>query len=286
MNGNRGLEDTVKYKIVADSAADMTEMKGEVPFSFVPLHIIVDGRDYTDNEELDTDILQEALVMGKSSSSACPSPEDWLTAFEDAENVFCVTITSGLSGSYASAEVAKGIYEEKYPDRKVYIVDSLATGSKMVLLCYKLRELISQGLEPEEVYAQIMAYHQKSYLYFALASLENMAKNGRVNPLLAKGLQVLGIRIVGTADEEGHLKPLGKSRGDKRTITALIGHMRSCGYHATPVVITHHNNAAAAAALRDTIAKEFGTQQIEIRPTRGLCSYYAEPGSVLVGFDV
>ena len=276
----------MKYKIVADSAADMTEMEGEVPFSFVPLHIIVDGRDYTDNEELDTDVLQEALVLGKSSSSACPSPEDWLSAFEDAQYVYCVTITSGLSGSYAAAELAKGIYEEKYPDRKVYLIDSLATGSKMVLLCHKLRELILKDPGPEQIYREIMQYHKQSYLYFALAGLNNMAKNGRVNPLLAKGLQVLGIRIVGTADEEGHLKPLGKSRGDKKTIAALIGHMRACCYHGDPIVITHHNNAAAAAALRDTVIKEFGTQQVEIRPTRGLCSYYAEPGSVLVGFDV
>ena len=276
----------MKYKIVADSAADMTEMQGNVPFSFVPLHIIVDGRDYTDNEELDTDVLQEALVMGKTSSSACPSPDDWLSAFEDAENVFCVTITSGLSGSFASAELAKGIYEEKFPDRKVYIIDSLATGSKMVLLCYKLRELVEQGLEPDEIYKQVMEYHQRSYLYFALGSLENMAKNGRVNPILAKGLQVLGIRIIGTADEEGHLKPLGKSRGDKRAVLALVNHMRSCGYHGDPIVITHHNNVAGAGALRDTIIKEFGTQECEIRPTRGLCSYYAEPGSLLVGFDV
>lgn len=280
------MEAEVKFKIVADSAADMTEMSGDVPFSFVPLHIIVDGRDYTDNEELDTEILQEALVMGKSSSSACPSPEDWLSAFDNAEYVYCVTITSGLSGSYASAELAKNIYEEQFPGRKVYLIDSLATGSKMVMLCYKLRELISKDLDPDEIYRQVMEYHKQCYLYFALASLENMAKNGRVNPILAKGLQVLGIRIVGTADEEGHLKPLGKSRGDKKTISALIGHMRACCYHGDPIVITHHNNAPAAAALRDTIIKEFGTQSVEIRPTRGLCSYYAEPGSVLVGFDV
>lgn len=276
----------MKYKIVADSAADMTELEGNVAFSYVPLHIIIDGRDYTDNAELDTDVLQEALLMGKSSSSACPSPEDWLDAFEGADNVFCVTITSGLSGSFASAEVAKGIYEERHPDRKVYLIDSLATGSKMALLCHKLRELIEQELDPEEIYRQIMAYHQRSHLYFALASLENMAKNGRVNPILAKGLQVLGIRIVGTADEEGHLKPLGKSRGDKRTVAALVGHMRGCGYHGDPIVITHHNNAAAAAALRDTIVSEFGTQQVDILQTRGLCSYYAEPGSIMVGFDV
>jgi len=276
----------MKYKIVADSAADMTSMDGDIPFSFVPLHIIVDGRDYTDNEQLDTEVLQEALVMGKSSSSACPSPEDWLKAFGDAENVYCVTITSGLSGSFSSAELAKGIYEEQHPGRKVYIVDSLATGSKMVLLCYKLRELISKELDPEQIYQEIMEYHQRSFLYYALAGLNNMAKNGRVNPLLAKGLQVLGIRIVGTADEEGHLKPLGKCRGDKKTVSVLIDHMRSCGYHGDPVVITHHNNAAVAAALRETIMAEFGTQSAEIRPTRGLCSYYAEPGSVLVGFDV
>ncbi len=276
----------MKYKIVADSAADMTEMDGEVPFAFVPLHIIVDGRDYTDNEMLDINILQEALVMGNSSSSACPSPEDWLNAFGEADNVFCVTITSGLSGSYASAELAKNIYEEANPGRKVYLVDSLATGSKMVLLCYKLRELILQELNPDDIYQQILAYNKRSYLYYALAGLDNMAKNGRVNPILAKGLRVLGIRVVGTADEEGHLKPLGKSRKDKKAVIALVNHLRACGYHGDPVVITHNNNAAGAAALRDTVIKEFGTQSVEIRHTRGLCSYYAEPGSLLIGFDV
>lgn len=276
----------MKYKIVADSAADMTQMAGDVPFSYVPLHVIVDGRDFTDNEHLDIDILQEALVLGGSSSSACPSPDDWISAFGDAENVFCVTITSGLSGSYASADLAKRLYEEKHPGRTVYLIDSLATGSKMVLLCYKLRDLILEGLDPDEIYGRIMEYHSRSYLYFALASLDNMAKNGRVNPILAKGLHVLGIRIVGTADEGGHLKPLGRSRKDKKAVLALVGHMRECGYHGGPVVITHHDNAGAAAALRDMLIRDFGTESVEIRHTRGLCSYYAEPGSVLVGFDV
>lgn len=276
----------MKYKIVTDSAADMTTLDGEVPFSYVPLHIIVDGRDYTDNDELDTDVLQQALAEGKSSSSACPSPEDWLNAFGDAENVYCVTITSGLSGSYASAEVAKGLYEEQFPGRTVYLVDSLATGSKMVLLCHKLRDFILQNLEPDEIYRKIMDYHTHSYLYFALASLENMAKNGRVPMILAKGLRILGIRIVGTADEEGHLKPLGKSRGDKKTVRSLVDHMGNVGYRGTPVVITHHGNADLAMALRDALVKTFGTAVADIRPTRGLCSYYAEPGSVMIGFDV
>ncbi len=131
----------VKYQIVSDSASDLLEL-ADINFSTVPLHIVVDGTDFADDARLSVPNLLDKLRNGKSSTTACPSPDDWITAFHDADRVFCVTITSGLSGSYNSAVIAKDIYEEKHPDRKVYIIDSLATGSKMVMLCEKLRELI------------------------------------------------------------------------------------------------------------------------------------------------
>ena len=235
----------VKYQIVSDSASDLLEL-ADINFSTVPLHIVVDGTDFADDARLSVPNLLDKLRNGKSSTTACPSPDDWITAFHDADRVFCVTITSGLSGSYNSAVIAKDIYEEKYPDRKVYIIDSLATGSK----------------------------------------LDNLARNGRVSPILAKGIKILGIRIVGTASTEGMLEPLSKCRGDKRSIPAIIEYMKEKGYQGGRVVITHNGNHEAAMELKRQLKTTFGTRSGEIHRTRGLCSYYAEPGSVMLAFDL
>ena len=276
---------TVKYQIVSDSASDLLEL-ADINFSTVPLHIVVDGTDFADDARLSVPNLLDKLRNGKSSTTACPSPDDWITAFHDADRVFCVTITSGLSGSYNSAVIAKDIYEEKHPDRKVYIIDSLATGSKMVMLCEKLRELIQAGHDAEEIYRQIKEYNEHCFLYFALASLDNLAKNGRVSPILAKGIKILGIRIVGTASTEGMLEPLSKCRGDKRSIPAIIEFMKEKGYQGGRVVITHNGNHEAAMELKRQLKTTFGTRSGEIHRTRGLCSYYAEPGSIMLAFDL
>ena len=275
----------VKYQIVSDSASDLLEL-ADINFSTVPLHIVVDGTDFADDARLSVPNLLDKLRNGKSSTTACPSPDDWITAFHDADRVFCVTITSGLSGSYNSAVIAKDIYEEKYPDRKVYIIDSLATGSKMVMLCEKLRELIQAGHDAEEIYRQIKEYNEHCFLYFALASLDNLAKNGRVSPILAKGIKILGIRIVGTASTEGMLEPLSKCRGDRRSIPAIIEFMKEKGYQGGRVVITHNGNHEAAMELKRQLKTTFGTRNGEIHRTRGLCSYYAEPGSIMLAFDL
>ena len=275
----------VKYQIVSDSASDLLEL-ADINFSTVPLHIVVDGTDFADDARLSVPNLLDKLRNGKSSTTACPSPDDWITAFHDADRVFCVTITSGLSGSYNSAVIAKDIYEEKHPDRKVYIIDSLATGSKMVMLCEKLRELILAGHDAEEIYRQIKEYNEHCFLYFALASLDNLARNGRVSPILAKGIKILGIRIVGTASTEGMLEPLSKCRGDKRSIPAIIEYMKEKGYQGGRVVITHNGNHEAAMELKRQLKTTFGTRSGEIHRTRGLCSYYAEPGSIMLAFDL
>lgn len=275
----------VKYQIVSDSASDLLEL-ADINFSTVPLHIVVDGTDFADDARLSVPNLLDKLRNGKSSTTACPSPDDWITAFHDADRVFCVTITSGLSGSYNSAVIAKDIYEEKHPDRKVYIIDSLATGSKMVMLCEKLRELIQAGHDAEEIYRQIKEYNEHCFLYFALASLDNLARNGRVSPILAKGIKILGIRIVGTASTEGMLEPLSKCRGDRRSIPAIIEFMKEKGYQGGRVVITHNGNHDAAMELKRQLKTTFGTRSGEIHRTRGLCSYYAEPGSIMLAFDL
>ena len=273
------------YKIVADSSANISTLS-RVEFASAPLHILVGDLNFADVPSTDLTAMQTALDAHKGpSSTACPSPGAWINAFGDAETVFCVTMTSRLSGTYDAACIAKQMYEKEHPGHRVYLYDTLSTGPEMVLLIEKIREMILSGASAEEIDRAACDYMHHTHLLFSLASIDNLAKNGRMNAVVAKGISLLGIRVVGTANEVGALEMLDKCRGDQRAISCMIEHMKKRGYAGGSVVIAHNGNLSAAEALKKQIKKEFGSFRCVIHPTRGLCSYYAEPKSLLLGFE-
>lgn len=275
----------MNYKIVSDSSSNLLTFD-QAPYATVPLHILVGDRSFVDDNTLNIKEMYDLLATYKGkTSTSCPCPEDWISAFDNADVAFCITITSGLSGACSSANAAKHMYEEQFPDRKVYIIDSLSTGPEMVLLIEKLQSLLAAGTDAASAYEQISAYQQHTRLFFSLASLNNLARNGRVNPLLAKGIGALGIRVIGTASEEGTLKPVDKARGDKKAMPKMLEHMKACGYKGGRVIISHSENLSSAEALRDQIKEEFGYFDGFIHDNTALCGYYAEYHSVMVGFE-
>lgn len=274
----------MKYKIVSDSSSNLLSLK-DVPFSSVPLHIIVDGVEFIDEEGVDLQRMEEALTVCKSSSTACPGTGDWLSAFGDANTVFCVTITSRLSGSFASAQIAKKEYEQKHPGRHVYVIDSLSTGPEMALILEKLRELILAKKEEETILREIKAYTQHTHLLFSLESLANLAKNGRVSHTIAKLAGILGIRVVGQASEQGELQMLSKCRGEQCALSGIVKSMKAQGYTNGPIRIAHNENEEAARKLMHKLQDTFPVSDIQILPTQALCSFYAEKGGLLVGYE-
>ena len=273
------------YKIVADSSANLSSLS-RVEFASAPLHILVGDQEFVDVPSTDLTAMQAALdAHNGPSSTTCPNPGTWKAAFGDAETIFCVTLTSKLSGTYDTANIAKQMYEKEHPGRKVYVYDTLSTGPEMVLLIEKIREMILAGASAEEIDRAAHDYMHHTHLLFSLASIYNLAKNGRMNRVVAKGISLLGIRVVGTANEVGALEMLDKCRGDQRAIICMIEHMKKRGYSGGRVIIAHNGNQPAAEALRKQIKKAFGAVRCDIHPTRGLCSYYAEPQSLLLGFE-
>ena len=136
--------------ITADSSANLFSAK-DAEYVSVPLRIITDVKEYTDDEKLDVPGMLNDLKHYKGkSSTACPSVGDWLKAFGDADEVYGVSITSRLSGCHNAACIAAKDYEEMYPGRKVFILDSLSTGPEMELIIEKYKELIGRGLSFEK----------------------------------------------------------------------------------------------------------------------------------------
>lgn len=276
----------MNYRIVADSSVDIKEIAYSVPFSTVPLKIITAEREYIDTKELDGGKMAEELrrYKGKSRSS-CPNPDEYISAFGDADRVFCVTITSGLSGSCNAARAAAKEYEEAHPDRRVEVVDSLSTGPECALIVERLAELIDSGCDFDEICSSIAEYKEKTGLAFALESLHNLAANGRVNPIVAKLSGLLGIRVVGKASDKGTLEVVEKSRGRSAAISSLFGLMEREGYSGGKVRIHHTKNPEAADTLRSLILGKYPEATVTVGTTGGLCSFYAELGGVLVGFE-
>ena len=275
----------MKRKIVADSSCDMWELNG-VDFAVAPMTISTDNKHYVDNQELDVHLMSEELAKYKGvSHTACPSVGSWLDCYEGYDEVFVVTLTGAMSGTYNSAMTAKGIYEEENENVKVHVFDSLSTGPEMRLLIEKLKEMIEEDLPFEEIVEKGQDYLKHSRLFFALKSLHNFAMNGRVSKTVASAIGVLNISIFATASEEGTIQQISKCRGEKKVVKSMIEHLENAGYHGGKVRISHADNLKLAHSVRDKILELYPHADIIVYPMGGLCTYYAEKGGLLVGCE-
>ncbi len=275
----------MKYKIVSDSSSDLLSL-ADVPFATVPLKVQTAEREFIDESKTDVDEMLTYLAAYRGrSGSACPNTQEWLEAFEDAENVFCVTITSGLSGSYNAASIAAREYMQEKQGRRVYVLDTLSTGAESALLIQKLQEMILADLPFDDIVAGIKQYATHTHLLFALESLHNLANNGRVSPLTAKFAGLIGIRVVGCASEAGTLEILEKARGTEKTLRVLLAQMQANGYCGGKVRIHHCQNLTVAEDLAKRIHDAYPKADVSIVPTRALCSFYAERGGLLIGYE-
>lgn len=274
-----------KIKIVADSSSNVLALK-HVAFASAPLKVISADREFVDTASLDVSSMLDyfSQYKGKSKTS-CPNPADWIEGFGDADDVFCVAITSGLSGSYNAACIAKQMYEADHEGARVHVIDSLSAGPELTLIVEKLEELIRQGMAYETICDTIDAYQKNTGLLFMLESLNNFAANGRVSPAVAKIAGVLGIRIVGKASDQGTLEPTDKCRGEAKSLSTILAHLKEHGLSTGKVQIAHCRNEKAAMKLKDMIMAEIPGATVAIGENRGLCSYYAEIGGLLVGYE-
>ena len=278
------------WKIIADSGCDFREMANlakDTQFESVPLTIQVENEIFVDDKQLDIDLMMEKMYASSAASkSACPSPDDYLKSFEGADKIFVVTITGTLSGSNNSAQVAKKIFLEEHPDAQIHVIDSLSAGGEVDLLVTKLNELIQQDLSFDEVVEVISRYQEKAKLLFVLAKVDNLVKNGRLSKLLGTVVGLLNIRMVGEASQTGTLELLQKARGSKKALASAIEELLKAGYKGGRLIIAHRNNEKFCQQFSQLIQEKYPQAQVETVPTSGLCSFYAEEGGILMGYEI
>ncbi len=274
-----------EIKIVADSSSDILSLDG-INFQSAPLSIVTSEKEYIDDDKLNVEeFVKELSQYNGKSSTSCPAPGDYLNAFGDAKEIIAIAITSGLSGSYNSLCLAKRQYEDEYPDRRVYTIDSLSAGPEIALIIYKIKELLLSGMSVSDTYDYIMKYKENTGLVFMLESIKNLANNGRVNSILAKAIGLLGIRLIGKASDKGTLEVLEKKRGENKALQAVVSSLYENDYKGGRLFIGHCNCAETVEKIKGMIKEKYNDAEIFIYKLRGLCSYYAENGGFLIGFE-
>lgn len=275
----------MERKIVIDSSGDLQAMPG-FSFASVPLKIVAGDREFVDDSLCDVKQMVEFLRQyTQRTSTACPGVGEYIEAFADADEVFCITITSNLSGSYNAASIAAQTWAEQHPEGKIHVFDSLSAGPEMALLAEKVGEWIRADRSFDQIVADGNAYLASTRLVFSLESLHNLAVNGRVPMVVAKAVGVLGLRLIGQASEQGTLQPTGKARGEKKVIPELMKKLLSMGYQGGKLRISHCCNPTAAAELTAAVKAQFPDADIRSWEARALVSFYAEVGGLLIGLE-
>ena len=274
----------MNFKIVADSSANVLSL-GNPNYKTVPMKVVAD-QEYVDVEGLDLSLMVEGLRNHKGKSgSSCPNVGEWLEAFGDSEYVFAITITKHLSGSFNSAQQAAETYMEEHPGRVVCVLDSLSAGPEMMMIVEKILQCEAAGDDFETTKAKVLDYQNHNHTLFCLESMMNLARNGRVPMAVAKIAGMLGIRVVGDV-KGGEITPVHKPRGAKKATQTIVEMMKERGFQDGNILrVAHCFGEEAALALRDAILAEFPNTRFILEPTTALCSFYAEAGGLMIGFE-
>ncbi len=278
----------MKWNIVADSSSDLTSKEiecGNAQISIVPFTIRIGEDEFIDNEELDVSNMIEVMENSDSpAGTSCPSPHTWTNEFEKAEQIIALTISENLSGSYNSAIAAKNMILDKLKEKKISVLNSKSTGPTLALCVNKITEWIKQGKNFETVSenAEQLIAHTKTV--FALCSFDNLVKNGRMSKITGFVAKKLGLWGVGISSEEGRIEIKNKTRGTSGVIRSIIEDMKERDFQGGEVFISHCCNHALAQKLHDKVKELWKDSQITIMETRGLDSFYAERGGLIVAF--
>jgi DegV family protein with EDD domain len=254
-------------------------------FASVPMKVRA-VKEYIDDANLDLAQMVEDLKNHKGTSgSSCPNVGEWMDAFDGADFVFGTTMSKGLSGSYNAACQAADAYMEENPGKKAYIFNTLSAGPQQAFLNEKVLELAAQGLSFEQIKEKAQEYYRNTHILFCLESMMNLARNGRVPMAVAKIGGMLGIRVCGDV-KAGMITPVHKPRGAKKATQTLVDMMVERGfYDGARLRIAHCFGEQQAKDLAEATLARFPNAKITIEPTTALCSFYAETGGLMIGFE-
>lgn len=278
----------MSYKIIGDSCLDLTDMMRTDPrFQMVPLTLQVDDHMVVDDETFDQKAFLELVKASPNCpKTACPSPEAFKEAFEcEAQDIYVITLSSHLSGTFNSAMVGKTMYEEEYGvgSKNILLIDSESASSGELNLAMAIRDMYDAGLEFEEISRKILKLRDEQKTYFVIDSLEPLRKNGRLTGLQAFFATALNIKPVMGADH-GVIIKLDQARGVNKAFARMCEIAARDAGDTTQkrAVIAHCNCPDRAQQVKTELEKNGVFREIEITYTAGVATVYAGDGGIVL----
>lgn len=277
----------MSYKIIGDSCTDLNEeLRRQGRFTIVPLSIDIDGHLIRDDETFNQqDFLRRMSESPNCPKSSCPSPDAYMKAFEGPEDhVYVVTLSSKLSGSYDSAMLAKRLYQEDNPDKKIEIFDSKSASIGQTLIALKAIELEEAGNTFEEVVRKTSEFRDEMKTKFVLESLESLRKNGRLSNIKAILCSALNIKPVMQGTADGSIEKVDQARGINKTLLLMADIIKKDAINVKnkTLAIAHCNNYERALFVKEEILKRVPFKDCFICDTAGISSLYANDGGIIV----
>lgn len=278
----------MSYKIIGDSCLDLTpDLKKDPHFQIIPLTLQVGDTQVVDDETFDQKkFLELVRSSGACPKSACPSPELFKEAFEcDAEEIFVITLSEHLSGSYNSAVLGKKLYEEEHgkETKKIAVLGSDSASAGQLTLALFVQSLCQAALPFEEIEEKARNYIKEMGTYFVLETLDTLRKNGRLTGLQAFFATALNIKPVMGA-KSGVIIKLDQARGINKALLRMADiAVKEAGETKNKVlVIAHCNNLQRAELVKQEMMKRASFKDVIITETAGVATLYANDGGIVV----
>lgn len=276
----------MSYKIIGDSCLDLTkELKKDPHFQMVPLTLQVDDNMVIDDETFDQNAFIKMVAASPNCpKTACPSPEAFKEAYEcEAEDVYVITLSSHLSGTFNSAALGKELYEEEHGPKNILLIDSESASSGELNLALTIRDMYDAGMEFAEISEKILRLRDEQKTYFVIDSLESLRKNGRLTGLQAFFATALNIKPVMGADH-GVIIKLDQARGVNKGLAKMcdIAVKEAGTAEAKRVVVAHCNNPERAEIVRQDLENRGIFREIVVTETAGVATVYAGDGGVIL----
>ena len=277
----------MKDRIIVDSCCDLTkEAREELGIVSVPLTMIVDDKEYRDDEFLDiASFVDTVSSFNGKTSSASPAPYLYEQAFEGNENAYVITLSSKLSGSYSNAVIGNDASVEN-GNSPAYIFDSKSAAAGETLLALKLHELIVSDIPKEQIVKTMHRFIDDMKTYFVLENYSNLQKNGRLSKVTGSLIHMLNIKLIMGADGNGEIALYEKCRGAQNMLQKMLYLIDNSGKETKNenLVISHCNNISLAEKLKELVQERFHFKNIYIVPTGGLSSLYVDNKGVVMAF--
>ena len=278
------------YVIVTDSSADLSaQMAEKAGVQVLPLRFTVGGKTYynwPDNREMDPKVFYRMLREGEVATTAAVNISQYLDMLEpilqSGTDVLVLSFSSGLSATYDSSRLAAEELREKYPQRKIFAVDTLCASLGQGLLVWHAAQLKDQGKSIEEV--RDWAEENKLHLchQFTVDDLHFLKRGGRISATTAVVGTMLKIKPVLHVDDGGKLVNIGKARGRKASLKALVDRMEETAIDPAgqTVFISHGDCMEDAEYVAGLVKERMGVQDVRINYVGPVIGAHSGPGTL------